>query len=301
MKAKLLDIHGKEKSQIDLPKCFSVKPREDVVAKVLETRKTKQPYGSSPRAGARSASGNLVHRRHVWKSQYGRGMSRVPRKAMSRRGTQFNWVAAVAPNTRGGRRAHPPKPISMINTLKINKKELQLAMFSALSATTNSKLIIKRYATLNKVDQKFPLVVESKLISLKAKDFLKSIQEILGKDLFNLLIKKKVQRAGIGKMRGRKYKSNAGLLLIQGEKENLKSKQIEVVKVNELGVNDLARGGLGRITIYTEEAIKFLGGKKEKAPKKKPQIKKERKVKKKIIKKKSTKKKMEKKIKEKKK
>ena len=31
--------------------------------------------------------------------------------------------------------------------------------------------------------------------------------------------------------------------------------------VKNLGVNDLAKGGLGRITIYTEEAIKELGEK----------------------------------------
>jgi len=263
MKTNLLSINGKKLKQIDLPKCFSAKIREDVVAKVLETKKSKQPYGPNSLAGNCSASGNLVHRRHVWKSQYGRGMSRIPRKAMSRRGTQFNWVGAVSPNTRGGRRAHPPKPTSMINTLKINKKEIQIALYSALSATTNSKLITKRYATLDKMEKNVPFVVEGKLTSLKIKELMKSLQNILGKDLFKLAIKKKTQRAGKGKLRGRKYKSNAGLLLVQGEKEKLKSGQIEVIKVNELGVTDLARGGLGRLTIYTENAIKYFG-KKEK-------------------------------------
>ena len=293
MKTKLLDINGKEKSKIDLPKCFSVRPREDIVAKVLESKKTKQPYGSNPRAGLQaSASGKLVHRRHVWKSQYGRGMSRIPRKRMSQRGSQFNWVGAVSPNTRGGRRAHPPKPTSMINTLKINKKELQLAMCSALTATTDAKFVVKRYATLDKLNKDVPFIVESKLTGLKVKDLMKALEAILGKELMKIAVKKKVQRAGKGKMRGRKYKSNAGVLLVQGEKENLKSQLIDIVKVNQLGVTDLAKGGLGRLVIYTENAVKYLAGEKPKTEKK-AKIKKERIVKKKVIKKKSTKKKME--------
>jgi hypothetical protein len=43
-----------------------------------------QPYGSMKGAGAGySASGIVRHRRHAWKSAYGKGMSRVPRKIMS--------------------------------------------------------------------------------------------------------------------------------------------------------------------------------------------------------------------------
>jgi len=281
MKAKLLDINGKEKSKIDLPKCFSVKPREDVVAKVLEIRKTKQPYGPDPMAGKKaSASGKLIHRRHVWKSQYGRGMSRIPRKRMSQRGSQFNWVGATSPNTRGGRRAHPPKPTSMINTLKVNKKELELAMFSALSATTDSNFIITRYATIDKLNREVPFIVESKITSLKSKELMKALENILGKELMQIAIKEKTQRAGKGKMRGRKYKSNAGVLLVQGVEEKLKSPSIDIVKVSELGVTDLARGGLGRLTVYTEEAVKYLGGEKPKVEKK-IKIKKKRIVKKK--------------------
>ena len=83
MKAKLLDTSGKEKASIDLPKCFSRKIREDVVAKVLEAKKSEQPFSPSPVAGKQhSASGIIIHRRHVWKSGYGRGMSRIPRKIM---------------------------------------------------------------------------------------------------------------------------------------------------------------------------------------------------------------------------
>jgi large subunit ribosomal protein L4e len=260
MKAKILDINGKEKESIELPDCFSQPIREDIIAKVLETKKTKQPYSPSPVAGKQySAKGKLKHLRHVWKSQYGRGISRVPRKIISRRGSQFNWEAAEAPQTRGGMRAHPPKVISMINTKKINKKEMTLAFASALSATADEKKVVEKYKRIEKLDKSLPLIIESKIVSLKTKELILSLKKILGDNLFELAIKKKKIRAGKGKTRGRKYKSNAGMLLVLGEKEKIKTGAFEVKSVKNLAVSDLARGGLGRLTLYTEQSIKELG------------------------------------------
>jgi len=266
MKAKILDINGKEKGSIDLPKSFSVVVRNDIIAKVLEAAKTRQPYAPSPVGGKQhSASGKIKHLRHVWKSGYGRGASRMPRKIMSRRGSQFNWVAAEVPNARGGRRAHPPKIISMINTKRINKKELTLAMESALSATGNEKIVANRYERLN--DKKFsglPLVVESKIVSLKTKDLIASLKKILGETLIEVALKERSVRSGKGKLRGRKYKKNAGLLLVTGNDEKLKTNVIDVKNAKGLNVTDLANGGAGRLTIYTESAIKNLGARLEK-------------------------------------
>ena len=122
---KILDIEGKEKKKIEIPNFFTQKIRKDIISKILEAKKRKQPYAPSPVAGKQhSASGLIIHRRHVWKSGYGKGISRVPRKVMSKKGSQFNWVGAEVSAMRGGRRAHPPKILSMINTNKINKKEL---------------------------------------------------------------------------------------------------------------------------------------------------------------------------------
>lgn len=263
MKAKILDINGKEKGKFDLPSCFSQEIRKDIIAKVLEVKKTKQPYAPSLVAGKQhSASGKLKHRRHVWKSQYGRGMSRVPRKVMTRRGSQFVFVGAEVSAMRGGRRAHPPKILSMINTKKINKKELKIALCSAISATANEKEVIEKYRRLkNKKIKELPLIVESKIISLKIKELISSLKKILGEQLFKLALQKKSVRSGKGKLRGRKYKKNAGLLVVVGKKEKLKTNAFDVIDIKSLGVSDLAKGGPGRLTLYTEEAIKELGEK----------------------------------------
>jgi large subunit ribosomal protein L4e len=264
MKANILDIEGKKTKEIVLPSCFSAKIREDVVTKALETKKTKQPYGPSLVAGKQvSAKGKIRHRRHVWQTHYGRGMSRIPRKVMSRRGTQFNWEGAEVPQAKGGMRAHPPKAISMINTKRINKKELKVALASAISATASEKFLGKKYSSLKDIKIKeLPFIVESKLITLKTKEILQAIKNILGEKIFKIASKTKTQRAGKGKLRGRKYKQSAGLLMVLGEKEKLKINAFDVINVKKLGINELAKGGLGRLTIYTEKAIKNLEDKK---------------------------------------
>jgi len=259
MKINILNIEGKKLREINLPKCFSADIREDVVVKVLEAKKRQQPYAPSLVGGKQhSASGIIKHRRHVWKTHYGHGISRIPRKIVSRKGNRFNWIGAEISSAVGGRRAHPPKVLSMINMRSINKKEMRIAFFSALSATADKKFITKKYLTLEKLNKDVPLVVSS-VDKIKVKELLTNLKKFLGNDLYNLAIKKKSIRAGRGTRRGRKYKSNAGLLIVIGKDEKLKTNAFEVVNVKNLGVNNLAKGGLGRLTLYTEQAIKYLG------------------------------------------
>ena len=135
---------------------------------------------------------------------------------------------------------------------------MRIAFFSALSATADKKFITKKYLTLEKLNKDVPLVVSS-VDKIKVKELLTKIKKFLGDELYNLAIKKKSVRAGRGTRRGRKYKSNAGLLIVVGKDEKLKTNAFEVVNVKNLGVTDLAKGGLGRLTLYTEQAIKYLG------------------------------------------
>jgi large subunit ribosomal protein L4e len=84
------------------------------------------------------------------------------------------------------------------------------------------------------------------------------LKKILGEKLFDIAISKKSVRNGKGKMRGRKYKKTAGLLLVTGENESIKTKSVETKNVQNLSVTDLAKGSPGRLVLYTEAAIKFL-------------------------------------------
>ena len=242
-------------------KIFEADIREDIVAKVLETKKKQQPYSNSPVAGKQhSAKGLIVHARHVWRSGYGRGQSRVPRKIFTRKGSQFNWEGAEVPQARGGMRAHPPKTTQFRRGLKINKKELEIAFTSALAATASEKHILKKYSRLEKLEKKAPFVVPSDVTKLKTKQLLAELKNILG-NLYEIAIKEKSIRAGKGKLRGRKYKSNAGMIFVVGKDEKLKTGLFDVKKADELNIMDLASGGLGRLTIYTEKAVRELENK----------------------------------------
>ena len=257
MKINILDKEGKKVREIE-SRLFEEPIREDIIRKVVEAERIWQPYSSRFRAGMdRSASGLLRRRRHVWKASYGRGISRVPRKIMSRRGTQFSWEGAIIPSVKGGRRAHPPK--KNVNLKKINKKEFKKALLSSLHYISSVEDVKKKYSSLNdkEIKLEFPLVVESEILELNTVEFFKSIKKILG-NLYGIAIQNKSVRAGIGKMRGRKYKKNAGLLFIVGRNENKKVRGIEIVNVDEISVSDLAGNG-ARLTIFSENAVEDLG------------------------------------------
>ena len=280
MKITILDKEGKKTKEIGT-KLFEEPIREDIIRKVVEAERIWQPYSTNYLAGMnRSASGLIRKKRHAWKSDRGRGLSRIPRKIFWRRGTQFSWEGAIIPFARGGRRAHPPK--GSVNLKKINKKEYKKAMLSALSYISNIKELKKKYRSMKDKEIKTypPLIIEGKFLDLDKREFLKSLKKILG-DFYDVSIKRKTIRAGIGKMRARKYKKNAGLLVVTGKNEDKKIKGIEIKKSDELTVSDLASNG-ARLTLFTENAIKeledFAEGKKERKVKEKEIKNSERKI-----------------------
>lgn len=252
-KAILYDKLGKKKGDVSLPSVFSTTIRKDMAQRVAEIERLSlaQPYATFKRAGLRqSAYGAVSHKRHDWKGHYGKAMSRAPRKTMWRRGTQFFWVGANAPGTRGGRRAHPPK--GSLPNKKINKKEKILALNSAIASTANSELVMQRYATLAKKPM-VPAVIES--LPNRTKDLISMIKLIFG-DISNLTMKQKKIRKGVGKNRGRPYKSSAGVLIITGEDEKVSLKGFDITAVKSLSVLDLYP--LGRLSIFTKKALEEL-------------------------------------------
>ena len=258
MKAQILNIEGKKKGEIETS-IFDSKIREDVIQKVVEAEKVKHPSAPFYLAGKQaSASGKLSHTRRKWKTAAGKGLARIPRKIFWRRGTQFYWQGATVSSARGGRRSHPPKVLSMIKQKKINKKEYEKAFLSALALTVSKEKIKEKYKTLENKEIKIslPIIIEDKILDLKTKEFFNSLQKILD-NLLEIAIQKKSVRAGKGKMRGRKYKKSAGLLLIVGNEENKRILGVDVIPVFELRVSDLASNG-PRLTAYTEEAIKDI-------------------------------------------
>ena len=202
MKVSIVDAVNGNVGQIELPPQFAEELHPDLIARAVLSieSKSRQPYGSDPESGKRY-SAKLSRRRRNFKGAYGIGISRVPRKTVSRSGTRFNWVGALAPGTVGGRQAHPPKA-EKIWVKKINKIENRKAIRSAMAATV-VPAIVKLRGHL--VPQNFPFVAAS---SLEGFDKTKSVVDALKKFGFEGELKRvstRKIRAGKGKTRNRRY------------------------------------------------------------------------------------------------
>ncbi len=257
MKAQIHSLTGEKEQEIELPAFFSEEVREDLIAKSFraESEAQRQRYGVALFAGKRaSAPGKVRHQRRRWRGAYGIGISRVPRKVMSRRGRRFHWVGAFAPGTVGGRMSHPAKA-ERIFTFKVNKKEKLMALKSALAATASQKLLNQRYSFNGTLPLHLPIILERKIEGIqKVKELEKTLRALLKTDHF---FPQKSIRAGKGKMRGRRYKKSAGLLLVVSKADKLKGiKAFDIREAKKLTVGDLAPGGkAGRLTIYSHGAM----------------------------------------------
>ncbi|MEM2915819.1 MAG: 50S ribosomal protein L4 [Candidatus Woesearchaeota archaeon] len=247
-----------EEGKKKLPPQFSEQIRPDIIKRAVEAiwSHKRQPYSSDPCAG-KKASAKLSRRRRDYRGGYGHGISRVPRKILSRNGTQMYWVAANAPGTVKGRRAHPPVS-SKIWRQKINEKERKKAIRSALAATISRQHVISRG---HAVPVNYPFIISNAFESLeKTKDVIAALVSLGLKEELSRSAKWKI-RSGRGKMRGRKYRSAIGpLLVVGGQCKLLKAAGniagIDVADATHLNASLLAPGAMpGRLTLFTANAI----------------------------------------------
>lgn len=242
MKATVRDIDGTAGREIDLPEAFETPFRPDVIGRAVRAAQANrsQDYGADEYAGMRTPAESLGS---------GRGMAHVPRE---------NNVARRVPQTVGGRRAHPPKAESDRGE-KINAKERQLAVRSALAATTEAELVAERGHQFDG-ELELPLVVEDEFEELVKTQDVVSMLESLGvyEDIERAEDGKSV-RAGRGTTRGRKYKRPKSILFVTSEEPSRAARNLagcDVATGSEVNAEDLAPGThAGRLTIFTESAL----------------------------------------------
>jgi large subunit ribosomal protein L4e len=205
-------------------------------------------------------SAKVSKRRRDYRGCYGKGISRAPRKVMSKNGSNLNWVGAMAPGTRGGRQAHPPRSAKVWDK-KINTKERRKAIRSALSASLDKATVQARG---HKVPSNYPFIISKDFENLDKTNKVEEIFNKLGLTEELGRSKERKVRAGKGKMRGRKYQSTIGPLIVVGEnckltKSCINVAGVDIITVNHINVKMLAPGGIpGRITLFTESAIEKL-------------------------------------------
>ncbi|MFH1915881.1 MAG: 50S ribosomal protein L4 [Nanoarchaeota archaeon] len=261
MKLKIMNTDKTETGSVTLPAQFDEPVRPDLIKKAVLSHhsRERQAYGAFAEAGKRP-SAIVSKRRRDYRGSYGIGISRVPRKVLSRRGTRMNWVGAFAPGTVKGRRAHPPKPDKQWEQ-KINKKEKRKAIRSALSATM---IVAHVKARGHLPPLHYPFIIDDHIETItKTKDAYQALTR-LGFSEELIRSQKTRIRAGKGKMRGRKTITPIGLLIVVSKdcplmKAGRGIAGITIERIDALNAKILAPGTHpGRITLYTTSALDRL-------------------------------------------
>jgi len=245
----IYDVKGAKKGEVSLPSAFASPVRTDIVRKAVSVAQSnrRQRYGASPWAG-------MMH--STKGAGKGKGQSRVPR-------IQGAGTAALAPPTVGGRRAHPPEARRNWDE-KINAKERKLAVLSGIAASASRAFVTGRGHRLGE-KVVLPLVVEDGFENVAKTSEVVALFEKLGLTDEMTRAREGVKvRPGVGKLRGRRYRSPVSILVVATKADRLRRGAsnlvgVEVTTPKRLNAEQLAPGGdVGRLTVYTEGALKQL-------------------------------------------
>ncbi len=248
-RAHLLAVDGKQHATVALPLAFSQPVRPDLILRAVVAAQShrRQPYATSPTAGLRHS---------VEWSGKGRGVARTPRLMGSMRGAQ-------APNTVGGRPAHPPR-VDRIWTKKINRTERKLAFASALAATREAKLASER-GHMVPHNASLPYVLDDPVEEIRTAAQARALLEKLKlwEDVERARDRTHLHGSGRARRRGRVRRTPRSVLLVTSAPNralgfrNLAG--VDVVPVPRLATEDLAPGGVaGRLTIFSKSAVESL-------------------------------------------
>lgn len=261
MKVNVLDLNGKPKGNVELPSVFSTPYRPDIIKRAVLAAQAnrRQPYGSDKMAGKRtSAHYHGLSDLPPDQKMMHREMARLPRE----HGDTGRFMRArFAPQTVGGRRAHPPK-VERNWTKKVNRKERLFAIKSAIAGTLNPELVKERGHIF---DAKLPLVVDDSIKNLKKTKELVDFLTKIGLENELKRLDKKKKRRGKGKLRRGLHKKRIGPLIVTNNDKNLSKiaeniPGVSVTDVKKLNSEMLSPGAHGvRLTIWTKSAIESLG------------------------------------------
>jgi large subunit ribosomal protein L4e len=250
--SKVFNLQGKPVDKVKLPDVFRTPLRPVVIKRAVVAIQSHrfQPQGRDPMAGKRTTAES----RGV-----GLGIARVPRLKSGNR-------AAFGVSIVGGHQAHPPRSEKKIRK-KLPRKEMNLALRSAIAATGQKEVVANRGHLIDDVPD-FPLVVTDEIEGLQKTKSVEGTLLQLGvwADVFRAKESRRV-RAGKGKGRGRRYKQAVGPLIVVSEKSpvvkaarNLPG--VDVAWVDKLNVEKLAPGThAGRLTVWSSSALEQLGRK----------------------------------------
>jgi large subunit ribosomal protein L4e len=254
MKARVIALDGTDSGEIELPAVFDTPYRPEVIHKVYVNVLSHSYH----RQGRYPAAGEMVS---AESRNTGLGIARLAR-ARGEGCPRAGQAAGVA-GVRHGRVAHPPESWKDIYK-KINRKEKQLGLCSAIAVTAKKELVQRRGHKISN-EVKLPLVVSNDIESIaKTKDLKNALIRLgLGDDLARASLVRKA-RSGTARRRGRSARSGTSALIVVGNDSKLVTLSESIPGINikhakELSILDLVPGSKPiRLTIYSQSAIDYL-------------------------------------------
>ncbi|MHA1778236.1 MAG: 50S ribosomal protein L4, partial [Candidatus Heimdallarchaeaceae archaeon] len=111
---------------------------------------------------------------------------------------------------------------------------------SAIAATANKDLVLKRGHVLDENIASLPIIIDSEFENLQSTSEVFSVLKKLNLHLdLERVEKTKRIRAGVGKRRGRKYKIGKGPLIVVGEESKLYKAARNIPGVDVISVKNL--------------------------------------------------------------
>ncbi len=244
MKATVYSLEGKVLKQIELPQQFEAAARDDLIKRAVLSEESKlyQPKGNYKFAGLET-SARYKGRKEDFGTVKNKGIPHLPHEVLPK--GQLGKVKRV-PHAVKGRRAHPPKPEKILIE-KMNPKEYQRALISAIAMTADRKAVVARCSS--DIGVSLPIVMEDSFEKLAKTSDVEKVLVALKLDRFV----EKAKRSG----------SKAPLMVVAGgavlkAARNLPG--VDVVTADALQVRQLAPGTHpGRITLFSESALLKLG------------------------------------------
>ncbi|MDE1855017.1 MAG: 50S ribosomal protein L4 [Candidatus Micrarchaeota archaeon] len=256
MEVDVYQTDGRVEKKIALPEVFGTAFNEDIVRRALlaEQSREYQPQGRYLLAGM-DTSASYTGRYGTYRTQRHTGLPPRPRQRLAKGGM---GAVRKIPSSVKGRRAHPQKVEKTIIE-RINRKEYEKALSSAVAGTGNSALI-KQNHTYQKGT--LPLVVSSQIEKISRTRELLKVLSALG--LSEDISRSHDPRLNQGKRRkvAKRYFRNSVLIVAKDsssvEKAGRNIPGVDVLGVDRMKVEKLAPGARPRLTVWSEAAFLSL-------------------------------------------
>lgn len=248
-------VVARTEAKVVLPAVFSTGIRTDIVNFVHTNISKNRRQGH-----AVNYSAGMKHSAESWGT--GRAVSRIPRVGGS--GTSRSGQGAFGNMCRKGRMFAPIRIWRKWHR-KSNLKQKKFALATSIAASAILPLVQARGHRLNQVPE-LPLVVDNSVETIeRTKEAVRFLRDIGAFDDVKKVSSTIKVRAGLGKLRNRRYRTRRGPLVIYSGNNvplvralrNIPG--VETVHVSRLNLLQLAPGGhVGRFCIWTEGAFKEL-------------------------------------------